>query len=222
MENMPFKCPKCGNWHTPIPMPEDTMCRSCAEGRHAVNAKTGLYDCHWGHMTSTPSEIRMATFHAFLQSVQGKAQGAVSIIEKATSEEAVGGALSEVETLLAQVERDMAEIPTILRWAGVKEMPGRRDADAEDRFKSIEAIEALAKNRRRPQSDVDVLHRSVRTCTMLADEIPTLVSGVRMSVSHVRRAAESWRAPEPIYSQNPAAVKAREARNKKRELVGAK
>lgn len=221
MENMPKKCSMCGNWLTPIPMPEDVMCKSCAEGRHAVNRTTGLYDCHWGQTTSTPSEIKMATFHGFVQSVQAKAQGAVATIEKAMSEEDVSKALSEAETLLAQVERGMADIPNILQWAGVKEMPGLADAESTARFKSIEAIEDLVKNKRRPTSDLEELRRSVKNCTIMADEIPSMASQARMSLAQVRRAAESWKAPEVVYSQHPAAVRAREARARK-QLAGAR
>jgi len=190
MENKPFKCPQCLNWFTPVPMPEDMMCATCADGKHAVN-KVGLIDCHWGHVSATPSEIRMAVLWNTAKTVAEK-----DGLGGAKSESAVTAILADMERDVALLERGMADIPEIIRWSSVKEMPGMKDAFGSRRFKTLEALEELVEEKRRPQTDVDEVRRSMKTCSLLADEIPEMVAAARMALGQMRRDVEAWQPTE--------------------------
>lgn len=222
MEHMPFKCGQCGNWFTPVPMPEDMMCRVCAEGKHSVN-KAGTYDCHWGHVTATPSEIKMATLFQQAESTRARIEQAGRDIERAKVHVAVTSALNDAEQSFAQLERGMGALSEILRWAGVKEMPGLRGEANEDRFKSLSAIEDMVRNGRRPRSDVDELQRSIKACNGMADELAGAMASVRVVLAGVRRDAEHWTPPlseKPVLSEKPRATKAKSHRAQKRQPVG--
>lgn len=208
MDYMPFKCLKCGNWYTPVPMPEDMMCKVCADGAHAVNPKTGAYDCHWGHVTATSSEVRIATLWHQAQETTRVLQEVAARIAGAKTLDAVVATLGSAEGVFATLERGMAAVPEILRWAGVKEMPGLKDAEGSRRFKSLDALEDLVKDNRRPQSDLAELKRSIKTCNILADELTGMVAAARVALSQVRRAAESWREPEVLVVAEPVAAPA--------------
>ena len=223
MEYMSFKCGQCGNWYTPVPMPEDMMCATCAEGKHALHPKKGTYDCHWGHLTATNSEVKMAELRQQVVNTQGAVSQAVAAIGRAETQEVVTSALTTMEQQFAQLERALGGMPEILRWAGVKTMPGLKGSPNNRRFLALDAVEHLVEQNRRPPTDVVELKRSVKTCTGIADEITGMVAGLRVSLSQARRQAETWVPPadeEPELSMTPAAIKQREYREaKRRELA---
>lgn len=195
MEYMPFKCGQCGNWYTPVPMPEDLMCLKCAEGKHAVNAKKGTYDCHWGHTTATTSEVQMAELRQRVQSVYELVGQTATALDRAEDFDTVTAALTHMEQSFAQLEKVLGGMPEILRWAGVKTMPGLKGSPNNRRFLGLEAVENLVGDNRRPQTDVDDLKRSIKTCAGIAGSITDMVATVRVAVSRVRRQAETCTPP---------------------------
>ena len=189
MNNRPFKCGKCGNWYIAVPMPDDTMCRICAEGKHAVGVN-GQIDCHWGQTSPTPSEIKMVVLLDSCRSVSQEAQNALGAIQSSKAMDDVKAIMSRLEQSFAKAELAQAEMPEILRWAVVMELPGMKDAHQEARFKSIEALRAMGN--RRPPEDIQMLERSDKVCREIAAEIPGILSEARMNLAQVRRAAEAW------------------------------
>ena len=195
-EQRPFKCGNCGNYYTPLVMPDDVMCRWCQEGKHSPHPKTNTVDCHWGQASSTRSEMRMVQVLDAVKAAGGSIAATVDPIHKAPTQVAVTSLLTKAETAFVQAERLVASVPEIVRWAGVFEMPGRTDEAPEDRFRSVEAIQKMVKDNRRPPEDVADLERSIKICTALADEVPPLMAEARVAIGQARQAAQTWKAPK--------------------------
>lgn len=172
----PFQCVNCRNWYTPLPTDPNLMCRMCAEGLHAAHSKTGIIDCHWGQTSSTPSEIGMAT-------VAFQAQAALEACKQATSAESLAKASSAV----AQAEQANARVPELIRWAGVMEMPGKRDEAPEARYLGTDAIAGRVNIHRRPPEDLEMLKRSIRICGELGAEIQGLMAQARAALGAARQ-----------------------------------
>lgn len=199
MADRPFQCPKCLNWHTPIPMPEGMMCRWCAEEKHARHPKTGEYDCHWGLITSTQSEVKIMQANGRINEAATECQRLIQVIESATEKEQVIDVLKRAEVAFALAERAHGEVGEILRWAGVMEMPGMAGEPSSKRFKSVEAIEVMVADNRRPPTDLTTLQRSVKICNEIANEIPERIAEARVSIGQVRQSAQDWRQKAPLY-----------------------
>ncbi len=201
----PFLCGKCGNWYTPLNLGPDNACGDCAEDLHARHPKTNEIDCHYGHISAHPSEIKVMGFLAKVQLSVRTNGAALEGIKAAMEQEKVVAYLTRVETAFAEAERVAVNLPETLRWAGVMEMPGMKGEESTKRFKSIEALEEMVKNNRRPPEDLAELRRSVKVCEEIAAEIPPLLAEARMGVAQVRQVAEAWRPPEkpPLYVKEP-------------------
>ena len=70
------------------------------------------------------------------------------------------------------------------------------DDEPEKRFKSLRAMNLLAKNNRRPPSDVATLLRSTQVCGELAQEIETALAKTRLGLTEIKLRVNNWRAPE--------------------------
>lgn len=166
MADRPFLCGNCGNWYTPVKLDDDDSCPQCFAGTHADGSH-----CHYSDMTATQSEVRLMgileTLTRSLTSIQSRP-------------------MDEAEVALANAEQAERGLADAVTWAGVKEMPGMVGEDPEKRFKSVDVIEQLVRNKRRPFGDLLVLRRSVKVCGEIAAEIPTLMSSIRMAMAEAR------------------------------------
>ena len=200
-------CSKCGNWYRPIPLPEGAACVACVMGDHQPHVKTGAVDCHFGHDSATPSEVRMAKLVADTAKAPKSIMAALDAIKGAPAREAVVNALSQAEGVFAQTERAQMALPNILQWATVFEMPGLKGEAGSARFKSLEAIEELVANNRRPPSDLARLRLSGSMCEAMASELPGLMAEARVAIGQVRQAAQAWQEPQqseaPLYVAEP-------------------
>jgi hypothetical protein len=193
----PFLCGKCGNWYTPVPVPEGESCRSCDWELHARDTVTDVFDCHFGHQSATLSEVDIMHLQNRVGEVSTNAQAVLDAIEKGSTLRIVTETLKTAETEFAKAELGITnDIPEIIRWAGIKELPGMAGEAPTHRFKSMEAIELLVADKRRPHSDLEELQRSVKVCNAVASEIPGAMSDARMLLSLARRAAETYAPPE--------------------------
>ena len=223
MNTRPYLCGKCGNWYSPHPPMDGSPCRFCVTGTHTPHIKTGVVDCHFGEKSSHPSERRMAEIVTRVETIN-------TSLSKASAGILQASVMGEVTDIMTLAERDFAaaekmekEIPEILRWAGVMELPGLVDADANQRFKNIDAMQELVKQKRRPPEDLEELVRSTKLVTMMADEVPSLMASIRIAIGQVRQAGMKWQAPVREYelSMTPRAVKQREKRAAQKEEAAA-
>lgn len=232
MSDRPFICSKCGNWYLKIQMPANTMCRACSEGKHARNA-AGIIDCHWGETSPTPSEIKMATLLASCQKARDTAVNALATIRESKDLDAVKVSLSSVEQTFAKAELLQSEIPEILRWAVVLELPGMQAEPMTARFKHIDAVRELVGSSRRPPEDLAMLERSDNLCHEIAAEVPALLAEARIALGQARQEAMNWKlaaaqtdVPVSVKRRTPAQLanqerfrKAAEERRKQKETV---
>ena len=227
MSTRPSLCPNCGNWHTPVTVPDGVVCGLCAEGAHVPHLKTGVIDCHFGQESATPSEVKMAGFLALCNIAWYKAQRTTERIRHSVKDrEELGRVLGEAEQVFAQVELNQADVPNVITWASVMEMPGLKGESASKRFKNLDALRELAGNSRRPREDVTTMERSDKVCREMAAELPVLVSNARLALAEARQAAQEWKMPEPPMAEprrlTPAERMARaRAAKKSRQLVEA-
>lgn len=217
MAQRPFRCPNCGNWHIAVPPRDGSTCWECEESHHARHQKTGVVDCHFGHKSATQSEIRMfLALQACGRAEQDAIHASEAIRQGQTAEE-VAQELSLAEESFAKAEAAQAGMAEVLRWAGVMEMPGLAGESFPKRFKTIEALELLVGESRRPPEDLADLRRSLQVCTEMADEVPGLLARARVAIGQTRQAASAWAAPVTV--ERPSATDrmahARAARGKK-------
>jgi hypothetical protein len=203
---------KCGNWYTPLPKEPDDACIHCIEGKHAVHPKTGVVDCHFMEMTTTPSERSLQELSLELTEARRTVEALPEGIQATRTQAGVTSAMMQAEHLLARVEQRMQDVPRMLTWAGVKEMPGLRDGAPSQRFKNIDGISELVKQYRRAPSDMEEMTRSMKVCNEIASEFPGLMAEIRIGVNQVRRAVDHWVAP----AITAAPEKARAATAKRR------
>lgn len=175
MSNRPFECENCRNWY--IQVSEEGGCIACLDGKHALHQRTGVIDCHFGQESVHPSERRMAEIHNAI---------AAALLTARSS-----GDLIAAENALAEAERAERAIPDVLTWAGVLELPGMAGESRTVRFKSMDAIQELVNNNRRPPEDLKLLQRATTVCREMADEIPTLMAQLRMAIGEARSQAMS-------------------------------
>lgn len=206
MSDRVFQCPKCNNWYVPVPVKDGAFCFACDGGQHAPHQRTGVVDCHFGHESATAAEIRMAGIvervSAAVKAIGTSASGMAAAPDRAS----VTALLTKAETVFAQAEKAMTDVPETLRWAGVLEMPGMSGEAPTTRFKSIETVEELVRNNRRPPEDLAMLRRSVRTCNALADDLPGLMAEARVAIGQARHAAQAW-APQQAIAETDKANK---------------
>mgnify|MGYP001600438353 FL=1 len=155
----PFLCSKCGNWYAPVPRydpatGEHFVCYTCQEKKHAGNPKTGVVDCHAFDESATMSERLVA--------------------EALIKAEAVANTkdLPLAEKALKDAETAGEKVPEAVKWAGVFELPGRKNDRQEDRFKGYEVVEKYVEQHRRPESDLITLQRSIKNCREMAEQLP--------------------------------------------------
>ena len=194
--NKVFLCEKCANWYVEVPLPEGEVCLSCLTGKHAPHHRTGVIDCHVGHMTPTHSEVGIAKVALFIKEAVTGLQKRSATIARQTTAEAVANILRDAELAFASIEVEQHKVDNLLKWSGVFEMPGTQGLDNERRFKSIEVVEKLAKENRRPPEDVTVLRRSVRNCEAMASDLAPLVASASVALASVRQAAGAWKKPD--------------------------
>lgn len=180
----PFCCANCGNWYTPIPNFEDE-CLACVTKSHTPHHKTGIVDCHFGQRSATYSERRMAELLAQVTAARDSTQ------RDAAKANLRSETLLNAEERFSRVERVMRELPEIILWAGVMEMPGMAGEPATARYKDMTALEDLVSNSRRPQSDLDVLKRSVSVCKGIEIEVGQIMAELRVAMTELRRHAAS-------------------------------
>ena len=174
-----WKCPNCFNWYIQLSIAEGEACQACAEGRHAQPTRGREVDCHWGHGTPTHSEIKMTELEAEIVSAVVLAHDA--------SKDPTKVRLGKAEVVFAKVEMAVnADMPQVLSWAGVMEMPGMQGEVSSARFKNIEAMEELVRDSRRPTEDLDVLRRSVKNCDEIASRIPEMMAELRIAIGEAR------------------------------------
>jgi len=130
---------------------------------------------------------------------------AVERIQGAKDISSVKAIMSELEQSFAKAELAQAEMPEILRWSTVMELPGMVGSPRAARFKTIEAIEELVGDNRRPPEDLAMLQRSGKVCAEIAAEIPALLSEARISLGQARQMAETWVAPTVNPTAKPKA-----------------
>jgi hypothetical protein len=192
----PFQCSNCKNWYTPAPSKDNEYgCMYCADGTHTPHHKTGVIDCHFGQESSTRSETILAQVCVALDAANKEATGLLEKVRAATVMDTVLSAVMRVESLQVEAEAEYRKVPDAMTWAGVFELPGMAGEAPEKRFKSLSALAELARNNRRPRTDVETLERSVRVCGELQEEASGLMAGVRAMVTEVRVTANNWRAP---------------------------
>lgn len=186
----PYLCLNCKNWYIPLQMEEGDTCRSCELGLHAVPERTGVVDCHFGEATPTPSEIEMVE-------IDTRVARALMIAQDAVKKHSIGS-LRDAEEALVEVEALVNQrIPEVIRWSAVKEMPGLVGEDPSMRFKSIEAIEELVSNNRRPRTDLELVRRSMKTCAEINSGIPTQLVEIRTTMNEAR-SKTTTPAPEKV------------------------
>ena len=195
----PYLCPNCRNWYTPVPHGPDIVCYQCADGTHAVNPKTGKFDCHAFDSSATASERKLAEAALAVESSIRAIQQAGANIDRATTPDRVLALVKEAETAFAVVETVQRGLAEALRWAGVFELPGRKDARPEDRWKGIDVLRTMVRENRRPKEDLDRMERSIAVCADMEREIMEQVAEARSGVTALRMKAGNWRtlvAPE--------------------------
>lgn len=201
MSERPFRCSKCGNWYTPVPPAEGVVCFMCDSGSHAPHQKTGVIDCHFGHKSATPSEVKMAELLALCERAQRQAQGAESRIMGSHTRKQADDIVAEAEKVFAQAELAQGDMANIITWASVMELPGMKGERATARFKNIDAIEDLVANNRRPPEDLQTLRRSDKICREMAVEVAGVMADARIALGRMR--ATSWTEPEPKREARP-------------------
>lgn len=204
MSDRPFKCSKCGNWYTPVPVEDGQFCRACDMGTHAAHVKTGVIDCHFGHDTATRYEVKMATILEEAGRIGAVLREAQDVIRSAKAKEQTVQALLLAEQAFAVFERAQSGVGETLQWAGVTELPGMTGEPGTARYKSIEALESLIANNRRPPSDMVRARRSLRICHEIADQLASLVAEARVGIGQVRQVAQAWK--EPVAADGPEPV----------------
>ncbi len=212
---LPYLC-KCGNWYTPMVMPEDAACDACALGQHDRRSH-----CHFGNEASSYSERILATTLKRAEEVKTYADtvmAAINIGEWASAEPM----MTRLDELVAAVVKELLDVPRVMEWAGVMEMPGMAGYPNEDRYKSASAVQTLVEQGRRPREDLQRLQRSISVCKALAVALPS-TDNLKGLVDNARRAIESRPAigvaPPPVKTDNFA--KARAAKVAKREAAKA-
>lgn len=193
MDEQPFKCSNCGNWY--IKVPTKGECWSCVEDKHGRHLTTGVVDCHFGQQSATPSEMRIAEV--------------LQVCQRATQ---VFSDLAKAEQAFAAAEMAESQIPDILKWAGVMEMPGQQASKFQERYKTVESLRLLVEDSRRPPEDVETLERSIAVCEKMAHKVPALMARARLAIGQARRALGT---PQPSEEETPdtqdAAARARMA-----------
>jgi len=187
----PFRCPNCGNWYTPLP-DVDEECPQCVSRSHAPHHKTGIIDCHFGQASATYSEQCMAEILGQVTTTRDNAQRE---LDRGNLRD---DTLLRVEERFSDVERSMREVPEIMHWAGVMEMPGMAGDPAVARYKDVTALEDLVKMSRRPQSDLDTLRRSISLCKEMETELGQVMAELRLAMTQLRRRASEQPQEKPI------------------------
>ena len=178
----PYQCQNCKNWYMPLQLDEGVVCISCARGLHAIpetGNHPGVVDCHFGETTPHPSEIRMVEIDAQVSRAVLLAQDAVRLHNIASLRQAED-ALAEVEQIVTQ------QVPEVLTWASVKEMPGLVGENPSMRFKNLDALQELVSNNRRPVTDIEEIRRSIKTCAEINSGIPSQVAEIRTTLAEAR------------------------------------
>ena len=198
MSNRPFKCSQCGNWYIAVSVPEDVACLMCMGGSHTPHPKTGLVDCHFGQESATPSEVKMMMLLALCQGARDASTRALVEVQRSTGIDSVKAVMARVERTYAEAEQGHTEMPEVLRWASVFEMPGMDGAPRAARFKDLDAMQELANTFRRPIEDVTMLRRSEKVCREIATEVSSVMSDASIGLGQARQAAQAWKAPQDV------------------------
>ena len=198
----PFLCEKCRNWYIEVPvrdlkgnvLPKDEYgCRMCNEGTHVPN-KAGIVDCHWGQVTPTPSEVTMAKIALAVTMAKNGTEKAIAGVGKLTMKAEADASLETCESFFEVAQRGVQTQADAMKFAGAFALPGiPKSLPVKDRYKTVDQMEQMVADNRRPSEDLDELNRSVKVCGELAIEIERDMGKTKVLIQQLREKAMNFK-----------------------------